>query len=212
MPLWAVALMLAGADKTTVGPKPIGNPEGWITSDDYPSEALRSEQGGVVEFEVTINESGHAARCRILRSSGSALLDGTACAAIARRGSWELTRDKSGNAIFAVYRRRVIWRLYGDKKAKPPPIEDMEIEVAKLPIPAEEAVVVVRQIQRVDGSEESCIVADPSPSDVLNQVACRMAAPLSKLDPIANENGDLVRGARWRVIRFVEQKMAAVGE
>ena len=205
MMIMATFILLAEASAFQSGPKPLGNYLYWIIPDDYPLDAFNAGKEGTVEIEISVDEQGHAARCRIVRSSGTASLDQTACAAVARRGSWEPTRDEAGQSIFAIYRRRIVWALPGSNTKPKLPMFDMEIDVAKLPIPRDQASVTVRQIQRADGSEESCTVVSPSPSDALNRIACRVAAPLTKLDPIANANGDLVRGARWRRIQFSEK-------
>lgn len=196
---------LAGAAVTHLGPTPIGDPLTWISWADYPTAALNAAKEGRSEIEISVDPTGHAARCRTVASSGVTILDQMACAAFARRGKWEPTIDATGKPIFAIYRQRVSWRL-GNSKREPanyPP--DMQIEVAKLPVPATDAKVVVRQIQRPDGSQESCDVVRPSSSPALNRAACKVGAQLTATEPIGDAAGQLVRGARWRTIEFVEK-------
>ncbi|SEL05133.1 TonB family C-terminal domain-containing protein [Sphingomonas palmae] len=196
---------LAGAAVTYSGPTPIGDPLTWISWADYPSAALNAAKEGRTEIEISVDPTGHAARCRTVTSSGVTILDQMACAAFARRGKWEPTLDMAGKPIFAIYRQRVSWRLgNGQREAAITP-PDMEVEVAKLPVPAADAKVVVRQIQRSDGSQETCDVVKPSPSAALNRAAYTVGAQLTATEPIGDAAGQLVRGARWRTIEFVEK-------
>lgn len=204
--LTVLLLALAGPSADFPGPTPIGDISRWILSSDYPEAAIRAENTGTVDIEVSIDTTGHAARCRIVAPSGTDILDKMACAAFARRGVWEPTLDASGKPIFAIFRRRINWRLPGDSIKPSPGIPpDMQIEVAKLPVPAADATVVVRQIQRADGSQESCDVVKPSSSAALNRAACTVGAQLTATEPIGDAAGQLVRGARWRTIEFVEK-------
>lgn len=203
--MYSILLMLAAAAPLPPpGPKPIGDPGLWITLGDYPYDAFASGKDGAVMIEIIVDETGHAARCRVMRSSGTESLDRAACAAIARRGLWEPSLDDAGRPIFAAYRRQVKWVINNSNVKSLPSSVDMEIEVAKLPIAQADAKVFARQIQRPDGSEDGCSVAVPSPSQALNMIACDVAKPLTKLDPIVNAKGEFVRGVRWRAIQFVE--------
>lgn len=201
--------MLALAIDPPLGPEPVGDPAEWISADDYPSDAMHKEAGGTVFFDVSIDPTGRAARCRVLVSSGLSSLDQVACAAIMKRGKWRPTLDDAGKPIFATFRRRVAWRMpdAGYKRAAgwQLPAADMEVEVAKLIVPPEQAKVTVRQIQTAAGAQESCTVVRSSEIQALDRAACKVAEPLTKLDPIGDAAGNRVRGVRWRTIQFVQQ-------
>lgn len=195
----AVQAVFAGAE-------PVDHSGLWITQDDYPAEALRQLKDGVVEIDVSIDQVGNPARCRVIRTSGTPVLDQTACAAILKRGRWKPTLDDAGKPVFATYRRKVKWVHPDGPRAKDVSGElstDMEVEVAKLPVEPDRAQVTVRQIQSANGTAESCKVVVPSASPVLDRAACQLAAPLASIDPIADIAGNRVRGVRWRTIRFV---------
>jgi hypothetical protein len=126
-----------------------------------------------------------------------------------KRGRWKPTLDDAGKPVFAVYRRQVIWTLPDSAGARRDtwrkPVADMEAEVSRLSVSAEQATVVVRQIQSADGAQETCSVVQTSTVAALNRAACQVAEPLTKLDPIGDAAGNRVRGVRWRTIQFVQQ-------
>ena len=64
----------------------VGNLAQYIGTDDYPPEALRSNQQGTVRFSVTVGTNGHVVACEITRSSGFRELDEGTCR-LARRSS-----------------------------------------------------------------------------------------------------------------------------
>lgn len=91
-----------------------GDPSRWITNDDYPSSALRSEESGTVAISWEINTQGRVENCRVTSSSGSSALDQAACSLITRRGRYSPALDQSGNPIRSRSSRRVTWRLPDD--------------------------------------------------------------------------------------------------
>ncbi len=88
-----------------------GNPNSWITNDDYPSRALRDEAQGTVSIAWEINAQGRVENCRVTASSGNTDLDNAACDLITRRGRYSPALDSNGNPMRSTDRRRVVWRL-----------------------------------------------------------------------------------------------------
>ena len=91
-----------------------GNPADWITNDDYPAEAIRSESEGTTGIKWTINTAGRVENCVVTASSGSSSLDQAACRALVRRGRYTPASDATGNPIATTSSRRVVWRLPKD--------------------------------------------------------------------------------------------------
>lgn len=85
----------------------------YVTADDYPREALLRRQQGRVEFELAMTPEGAASDCRILRSSGSALLDRQTCAIMHARAHLPPARDAEGRPTAAVVRSAIVWRIPG---------------------------------------------------------------------------------------------------
>ena len=57
----------------------------WIGQADYPASVLQQRREGIVEVELTFDNSGRVVGCDIRRSSGTALLDATTCRLLVRR-------------------------------------------------------------------------------------------------------------------------------
>lgn len=91
--------------------KPRGNPGGWVTNDDYPSAAMREGAQGVTAFRLDIGPDGKATNCTVTSSSGSSLLDDTACRLLVRRARFSPAKDVDGNPMPASYSNRVRWQI-----------------------------------------------------------------------------------------------------
>jgi TonB family protein len=85
----------------------------YVTAGDYPLEALRRREQGRVEFELAMTPAGRAGDCRILRSSGSAVLDRQTCAIMRVRAHLPPARDAEGRPAAAVVRSAIVWRIPG---------------------------------------------------------------------------------------------------
>jgi protein TonB len=90
---------------------PRGNPQNWVTDADYPSAALRSGDQGVVGFRLDVDAGGRVTACTVTSSSGSSLLDTTACRLLQRRARFNAAEDANGNKIPASYPSRIRWTI-----------------------------------------------------------------------------------------------------
>ena len=88
-----------------------GDPSSWVTTDDYPSDALSAEAQGTTKIKWEINTAGRVENCVVLASSGNSSLDRAACSNITRRGRYTPAQDQSGNPIRSSSGRNVVWRL-----------------------------------------------------------------------------------------------------
>ncbi|HVJ03016.1 MAG TPA: energy transducer TonB [Sphingomonas sp.] len=93
--------------------RPQGDPATWFTTDDYPTEALRQGAQGTVAFGVEVDRSGRLARCFIVESSGSSVLDSATCALVRERGHFEPAVDPDGRRHRSRFQRRVRWQIPG---------------------------------------------------------------------------------------------------
>ena len=100
--------------------RPKGNPGTWVTDDDYPAESLRNDEQGTTGFRLTIGPDGLVTACDITLSSGSALLDETACRLMSERGRFLPALDKKGKPTTGTWASRFRWVL--------PEPEPMKIE------------------------------------------------------------------------------------
>ncbi|WP_404368216.1 energy transducer TonB [Sphingomonas sp. MMS24-J45] len=88
-----------------------GDPSQWVTTDDYPSDALSAEAQGTSRIKWEINTAGRVENCVVVASSGNASLDRAACANITRRGRYTPALDAAGNPMRSSSGRNVVWRL-----------------------------------------------------------------------------------------------------
>jgi TonB family protein len=103
----------AEADRIATPAVPIGDPGTWITSEDYPSSALRAERQGSVLIVWTIGLDGVVSDCRTAVSSGDADLDAAACRAIVRRARYQPATGNDGKPVLSHFGRMVAWRIPG---------------------------------------------------------------------------------------------------
>ena len=92
-------------------PVPKGNPGNWVTTNDYPSNALKDEREGTVKFTLDVDERGRVAACEIVESSGSDDLDEATCYNIQRRARFEPAADGNGAAIRSTFTNSVRWQI-----------------------------------------------------------------------------------------------------
>ena len=83
----------------------------WLSTDDYPSEALESHSEGTVLIVWTIQPNGVVGDCRIVQSSGSKPLDDATCRAFKKRGRYSPVLDRDGKPATAHAMRKVVWSL-----------------------------------------------------------------------------------------------------
>jgi protein TonB len=93
---------------------PRGNPQMWITTDDYPSASLRNNEEGVTRYRVDIGTDGKIVACTVTGSSGHPGLDDTVCRLLPRRGRFNAAKDSSGQAVASVYSGAVRWQIPKD--------------------------------------------------------------------------------------------------
>jgi protein TonB len=92
-----------------------GNPSSWVTSDDYPPSAQREGVQGVSALTFEVNALGRIENCRVTSSSGSSVLDDTACKLVTRRGRYTPAKDDNGSPIAGGTKTlRFTWRLPAD--------------------------------------------------------------------------------------------------
>ena len=78
---------------------------------DYPSDALREDQSGLVTVVVLIDEQGKVADCTVTKSSGVAVLDAQSCAVIRARAKFEPAIGADGRPAKDLLTQTVRWRI-----------------------------------------------------------------------------------------------------
>lgn len=86
---------------------PLGDPGAWISSDDYPIDALRNGVEGDVAVRLEIGQQGVPTACSVIASSGSASLDGATCRLLIDRARFQPTQKPE--KIY--YQTRIQWKI-----------------------------------------------------------------------------------------------------
>jgi TonB family protein len=71
----------------------------WFAQLDVPAEAIARGQTGVVSVKIDIDNQGRVTGCAPVETSGWALLDATACAAIKARATFQPAQDAAGKPV-----------------------------------------------------------------------------------------------------------------
>jgi periplasmic protein TonB len=99
---------------TPLKAKPRGNPASWVTTNDYPTIAIRGEQQGRTVFRVAVDAAGKVSGCTVTTSSGWPLLDAATCEKLTRRAKFEPAVDSTGAKTEGYYTGSVNWLLPED--------------------------------------------------------------------------------------------------
>lgn len=91
--------------------EPRGNPGSWVTSDDYPSRALREERSGTVGVRLSVGTNGRVTSCTVTSSSGHSDLDSEACRLLQRRARFRPAESSSGEPMASTWSSRFVWRI-----------------------------------------------------------------------------------------------------
>lgn len=91
--------------------RPLGDPGQWITTDDYPSRALREGWSGLTRLHLEIDALGMVVACQVVQSSGHAELDAVACDRVSRRARFAPARDPDGNARAGRFDGAIRWQI-----------------------------------------------------------------------------------------------------
>lgn len=94
-----------------VGPMPKNGPLGWITTEQYPSVALRRGWEGNGNYLLTIGTNGRVTDCSITTSTGRDVLDRATCKSVKRRARFDPAMNSSGEKVSGTYSGKVTWRI-----------------------------------------------------------------------------------------------------
>jgi TonB family protein len=159
-------------------PQPKGDSDSWVTTEDYPQLALRAGASGISAVMLDIDSAGEVERCRITSSSGSTLLDGTACGVLTSRASFYPATDDRGNPVPSSYTRRVRWQIPEPDSVGPVPFKPYNVMIG---FEISEA-----------GIVENCqvIIAPPEPG---RKDPCKDGFERGRFDPVRDKAGKPIR-------------------
>ena len=93
---------------------PKGASGNWVTTNDYPTRALREEREGVTGYRLSVGPDGRVTDCQITSSSGSPDLDEATCSNLRRRARFNPATDGEGNPTSGSFSARVRWVIPKD--------------------------------------------------------------------------------------------------
>ncbi len=88
---------------------PKGDPRYWLRNGDYPPEAIGKGAQGIVNFRLSVDETGKPTACFIQQSTRPPEFDKVVCKAIMRRAQFEPAFDKDGAPFKSFYRNSVVF-------------------------------------------------------------------------------------------------------
>jgi protein TonB len=89
-----------------------GSLAGLISTDDYPSDALRNQQTGTVRVRLDVSSGGRVTGCSVVSSSGVPSLDSATCRLLTSRARFTPARDSNGNPTSdTVTSPAIVWRI-----------------------------------------------------------------------------------------------------
>lgn len=90
---------------------PDGSVGPWITDGDYPQQAIAARQRGIVNFRLSVDETGKPTACHIQQSTSAKDFDAAVCASLMRRAKVRPALDENGKPIASFYRSNVVFDM-----------------------------------------------------------------------------------------------------
>jgi TonB family protein len=178
---------------------PLANLASYVSDSDYPAEAIRRGEQGIVGFRLEIGRNGLVTGCQVLSSSGSAALDEATCRIMQARARFSPARDSGGRAVPDSVQARIRWVLPPDEPetdAAGEPDFTSYISSADYPPEAvqrrEEGQVGVALSVSAEGSVTQCTVTRPSGSAALDARSCEILRARARFVPARDEAGQAV--------------------
>ncbi|MFN3389110.1 MAG: energy transducer TonB [Allosphingosinicella sp.] len=83
----------------------------YVSNDDYPAAALRSEDEGTTRFRLTVAPDGRVSACTVTQTSGSRVLDEATCRIMQRRARFTPARGSDGKPTTDTVSSAIRWEL-----------------------------------------------------------------------------------------------------
>ncbi len=90
---------------------PLSDAMTWLTSSDYPSGARMMGEQGIVNFRLSVDETGKPSACHIQQSSRPPEFDDAVCKAMMRRARFTPALDKDGKPLASYFRGTVVFKI-----------------------------------------------------------------------------------------------------
>ena len=148
----------------------------WFDLGDYPTYAFEREWQGTTNFEVVVAPTGRSTDCKIIKSSGHAVLDRQACWVALKRARFTPAIGADGQPAFGVYRSQVVWSRPDRTGLQRDLGPDLEVIVNQLPAgTVEPSAVKLAYFVDAQGKPSACTPLPESSRQPLQlvDIACR---------------------------------------
>jgi len=176
--------------------------------EDYPADALRLGEQGVVGFSVDVDATGRVSACQITRSSGSAALDEATCRIARERVQFTPARDRQGRPVPDQTSSRVHWVL-PEQASSTSARANLASYISDSDYPAEairageQGTVGFKLDIGPDGLVSACTILLSSNSASLDAATCRILQARARFTPARDSAGHAVADAVKGRIRWV---------
>ena len=90
--------------------QPTGNPGQWLNSNDYPAKMVEKSQPALVDFRLSIDETGKPSACHIQKSAGGKDFDDVSCKALMKRAKFNPALDEASKPLASYYLGRIVFQ------------------------------------------------------------------------------------------------------
>jgi TonB family protein len=188
-----------GVPEAAVPPVPL-HLETWVSPDDYPQEALRRGEQGIVTTLLRIDATGRVRACAVTETSGSAALDAVSCEILKRRARFRPATDAAGHPIEVDYRSQQAWSIGG-------PMTDIALSIAVERRPAGyTGPARLKVLFDEHGRPIECETQRSSGSALADAVACRQAIAAVTVKPPRAAPGSRPAALRYVAATFAVDK------
>ena len=196
----------------------------YVTADDYPAEAMRNEEQGLVAFRLYVGPDGRVVGCSVTSSSGSPSLDETTCSIMQRRARFTpaMMNGRPANDTVAA---RIRWQFAPEPEAaaedgqpvivqRARPVRPLASLLTHADFPAQargQNAMTSRFRLGVgaDGRVVDCEIDQPGTPD-LDAAACRLMRARARFTPARDSAGNAVADDHWGHIHWRSFSVAPV--
>lgn len=107
---------------------PRGNLNGLIGPDDYPADAWKEQESGIVRVFLLVDEEGDVADCTVSAYVGNFSLANQTCALLSSRAKFNPALDSEGNATRGHFVQSFRWQMAGSRRT----LDQLAAEMRKL--------------------------------------------------------------------------------
>lgn len=83
----------------------------WLSAKDYPAYLQKARMGGRLAVRLTVDKSGKASSCFVMKSNKPQLFDDAVCLGLMKRAKFEPARNASGDAVASYYFQTVTFSI-----------------------------------------------------------------------------------------------------